>query len=106
MYSNNTIYHRGETYEFKDENSALRCRLALDDEDKAYAYPEGMGGTKVESTSYTSYDRSYDRSYYSKPKYHNEVKTIKMPFLNKERDAIIMAIKTRIKEIEDLLTKL
>lgn len=105
MYSNNTIYHRGETYEFKDENSALRCRLALDDEENAYAHPEGMGGTKVESSSYDSYD-SYDRSYYSKPKYHNEVKTIKMPFLNKERDAIISAIKTRIKEIEDLLTKL
>lgn len=44
MYGNNTIYHRGEIYEFKDETSALRCRLALDDEDNPYAYPEGMGG--------------------------------------------------------------
>lgn len=108
MYGNNTIYYRGETYEFKDETSALRCRLELDDEDNAYAYPEGMGGTKVErDNSYSNHldnDRSY--SYYSKPKYSNEVKTIEMPFLNKERDGIINTIKSRLKEIEDLLTKL
>ena len=44
MYGNDTIYHRGEIYEFKDETSALRCRLALADEDNSYASPEGMGG--------------------------------------------------------------
>ena len=107
MYGNNTIYHRGEIYEFKDETSALRCRLALADEDNSYAYPEGMGGTKVESTSYNNNldtDRRY--MYYSKPQYHNEVKTIEMPFLNKERDAIISTIKSRLKEIEELLAKL
>ena len=109
MYSDNTIYYRGETYEFKDETSALRCRLALDDEDNPYVHPDGIGGTKVNKDN-TNYSRHLDNdisySCSSKPKYSNEVKTIEMPFLNKEKDSIISTIKSRLKEIEDLLAKL
>ena len=108
MYGNNTVYYRGETYEFNDEVSALRCRLELDNEDNPYAYPEGMGGTKVNKDN-TNYSRHLDTDIvYSKPKpkYINEVKTIDMPFLNKEKEDIIKTIKSRLQEIEDLLTKL
>jgi hypothetical protein len=110
MYGNNTIYHRGETYEFDSEVAALRCRIELDNEDNPYAYPEGMGGRKVErDNNYSNYSNHLDKDRsYSKPKtpYHNKVKTIDMPFLNKEKDAIIKTIKSRLKEIDDLLSKL
>lgn len=108
MYGNNTIYHNGETYEFDSEVSALRCRIELDNEDNPYVHPEGMGGRKVErDNNYSTYSNHLDNDIgYSKPKYHNEVKTIDMPFLNKEKDSIIKTIKSRLKEIEELLSKL
>lgn len=107
MYSNNIVYYRGETYEFKDSVSALRCRLDLADEDNPYASPENYGGTKVNETI-SSYSNHLDDSSYtcSKPNYINIVKTIEMPFLNKDRDSIITEVKAKLKEIDTLLSKL
>ena len=109
MYGNNTVYYNGETYEFNDEVSALRCRLELNNEDNPYASPERMGGKQVNSKdiNYSNHlDENISYSVYSKPKYNNTVKTIEMPFLNKDKKAIISTIKDRLNEIEALLNKL
>ena len=106
MYNDNTIYYKGKTYEFASESEALRCRLELANQDNTHAYPEGMGGKLAsESKNYTYNNIDNDYSYSSyKPKYRNEVKTIEMPFLNKNN--IKAQIRQKIKEIEKLLNEL